>query len=233
MIQRLEQAHGTPPAPGASPAGPGAGSSKGAPASAVSGHGPAPSACRRRACGALLPTTRGCDGGARQCRRRRGGPSRRRASRDRRRLGEDRRRRHAARSRHRAPRSPGGRAAASATSGSTASAWAATSNSGPARSATPMQTPARASMRAWSEPAVMASTVGGRCARSIGSASPTRARSITRRNSAAFVPNRTYTVRGARRARCATCASVVVTYPCSRKRSCAASISSASVRATR
>jgi hypothetical protein len=59
--------------------------------------------------------------------------------------------------------------------------------------------------------AVMASIIQSRPSTSTGSVSPTTATSITRLNSAAFVPNRTYTVRAATRARRATASSVVAT----------------------
>ena len=59
--------------------------------------------------------------------------------------------------------------------------------------------------------AVMASIIQSRPSTSTGSVSPTTATSTTRLNSAALVPNRTYTVRAATRARRATASSVVAT----------------------
>ena len=59
--------------------------------------------------------------------------------------------------------------------------------------------------------AVIASIIQSRPSTSTGSVSPTMATSTTRLNSAALVPNRTYTVRAATRARRATASSVVAT----------------------
>ena len=98
-----------------------------------------------------------------------------------------------------------------AISGSTAAACWATANSAPVRSmiCRPMADPAL--IRSVSVGAVMACIIQSRSSTLTGSVSPTMATSTTRLNSAALVPNRTYTVRAATRARRATASSVVAT----------------------
>ncbi|HEY1320569.1 MAG TPA: hypothetical protein VGF32_10000 [Streptosporangiaceae bacterium] len=98
-----------------------------------------------------------------------------------------------------------------AISGSTAAACWATANSAPVRSMICRPTAAPPAIRPARAGAVMASIIQSRPSTSTGSVSPTTATSITRLNSAAFVPNRTYTVRAATRARRATASSVVAT----------------------
>ena len=98
-----------------------------------------------------------------------------------------------------------------AISGSTAAACWATANSAPVRSMICRPAAAPAAIRAASVGAVMASIIQSRPSTSTGSVSPTMATSTTRLNSAALVPNRTYTVRAATRARRATASSVVAT----------------------
>jgi len=98
-----------------------------------------------------------------------------------------------------------------AISGSTAAACWATANNAPVRSMICRPTAAPAAIRPARPGADMASIIQSRPSTSTGSWSPTTATSITRLNSAALVPNRTYTVRGATRARRATASRVVAT----------------------
>ena len=98
-----------------------------------------------------------------------------------------------------------------AISGSTAAACWATANSAPVRSMIRRPAAAPAAIRAARVGAVMASIIQSRPSTSTGSVSPTMATSTTRLNSAAMVPNRTYTVRAATRARRATASRVVAT----------------------
>ena len=98
-----------------------------------------------------------------------------------------------------------------AISGSTAAACWATPNSAPVRSMICRPTAAPAAIRPAKVGAVIASIIQSRPSTSTGSVSPTMATSTTRLNSAALVPNRTYTVRAATRARRATASSVVAT----------------------
>ena len=98
-----------------------------------------------------------------------------------------------------------------AISGSTAAACWATANSAPVRSMICRPAPAPPAIRSARVGAVMASIIQSRPSTSTGSVSPTMATSTTRLNSAALVPNRTYTVRAATRARRATASSVVAT----------------------
>ena len=98
-----------------------------------------------------------------------------------------------------------------AISGSTAAACWATANSGPVRSMICRPTTAPAVIRSASVGAVMASRIQSRSSTPTGSVSPTMATSTTRLNNAALVPNRTYTVRAATRARRATASRVVAT----------------------
>jgi hypothetical protein len=98
-----------------------------------------------------------------------------------------------------------------AISGSTAAACWATPNSAPVRSMICRLTAATAAIRPARAGAFIASIIQSRPSTSTGSVSPTMATSTTRLNSAALVPNRTYTVRAATRARRATASSVVAT----------------------
>ena len=98
-----------------------------------------------------------------------------------------------------------------AISGSIAAACWATANSAPVRSMIWRPAAAPAAIRPARVGAVMASIIQFRPSTSTGSVSPTMATSTTRLNSAALVPNRTYTVRAATRARRATASSVVAT----------------------
>ena len=98
-----------------------------------------------------------------------------------------------------------------AISGSTAAACWPTASSAPVRSMIRRPAAAPAAIRAARVGAVMASIIQSRPSTSTGSVSPTMATSTTRLNSAALVPNRTYTVRAATRARRATASRVVAT----------------------